>query len=71
MGSLALDLAWTAAGRIDAFAYTCDRRPWDVWAGEVMARERGLIVREEADSRLLAVMPAGWWEELGLEARAA
>ena len=37
MGSLALDLAWTAAGRLDAFAYSCDRKPWDVWAGEVMA----------------------------------
>ena len=49
MGSLALDLAWTAAGRLDAFAYTCDRKPWDVWAGEVMARERGLVVREEPD----------------------
>ncbi len=70
MGSLALDLAWTAAGRLDAFAYSCDRKPWDVWAGEVMARERGLVVREETESRLLAVMPAGWWEELGLEAGA-
>ena len=67
MGSLALDLAWTAAGRLDAFAYTCDRKPWDVWAGQVMARERGLIVREEPESRLLAVMPPGWWEELDLE----
>jgi len=67
MGSLALDLAWTAAGRLDALAYTCDRRPWDVWAGQVMAREQGLDVREEPDLRLLAVMPGGWWEELGLE----
>lgn len=66
MGSLALDLAWTAAGRLDAFAYTCDRRPWDVWAGEVMALEQGLDVREEEDTRLLAVMPPGWWDELGL-----
>jgi myo-inositol-1(or 4)-monophosphatase len=67
MGSLALDLAWTAAGRLDAFAYTCDRKPWDVWAGEVMAREQGLEVHEEPESRLLAVTPPGWWEELGLE----
>ena len=35
-----------------------------------MARERGLVVREEPESRLLAVMPPGWWEELGLEAGA-
>lgn len=68
MGSLALDLAWTAAGRLDALAYTCDRRPWDVWAGQVMAREQGLDVREEPQARLLAVMPQGWWEELGLGA---
>ena len=66
MGSLALDLAWTAAGRIDAFAYTCDRKPWDVWAGEVMAREQGLEVRDEPDARLLAVTPPGWWDALGL-----
>lgn len=70
MGSLALDLAWTAAGRLDALAYTCDRRPWDVWAGQVMAREQGLDVREEPDARLLAVLPEGWWDELGLERRA-
>jgi myo-inositol-1(or 4)-monophosphatase len=68
MGSLALDLAWTAAGRLDAFAYTCDRKPWDVWAGEVMAVEQGLDVREEPDARLLAVMPQGWWDALGLAA---
>lgn len=66
MGSIALDLAWTAAGRFDAFAYTCDRRPWDVWAGELMALEQGLDVREEPEARLLTVMPEGWWEELGL-----
>lgn len=70
MGSLALDLAWTAAGRLDAFAYTCDRKPWDVWAGEVMAREQGLEVREEPDARLLTVMPPGWWDALGLGADA-
>jgi fructose-1,6-bisphosphatase/inositol monophosphatase family enzyme len=70
MGSLALDLAWTAAGRLDALAYTCDRRPWDVWAGQVMAREQGLEVREEPDARLLVVLPAGWWDELGLGRRA-
>ena len=68
MGSLALDLAWTAAGRLDGFAYTCDRKPWDVWAGEVMAVEQGLDVREEPEARLLAVMPHGWWDALGLDA---
>ncbi len=66
MGSLALDLAWTAAGRFDAFAYSCALNPWDVWAGEVMAQEQGLEVHREADAGILAVMPGAWWETLGL-----
>ena len=66
-GSLGLDLAWTAAGRLGALAYTCSLNPWDVWAGELMARERGLAVREEPENRLLMVMPAGWIGELGLD----
>jgi len=65
-GSLGLDLAWTAAGRIGALAYTCSLNPWDVWAGELMAHERGLDVVEEPENRLLMVMPAGWIGELGL-----
>jgi hypothetical protein len=35
-----------------------------------MAREQGLEVREEPDARLLVVLPAGWWDELGLGRRA-
>lgn len=66
MGSLGLDLAWTAAGRIDALAYTCGLRPWDLWAGQVMAAEQGLDVHVEPPAGVLAVLPAGWWEELGL-----
>jgi fructose-1,6-bisphosphatase/inositol monophosphatase family enzyme len=66
MGSLALDLAWTAAGRYDAFAYSCSLNPWDVWAGEVMAREQRLEVHAEPERRTLCVLPAGWWEALGL-----
>jgi myo-inositol-1(or 4)-monophosphatase len=66
-GSLGLDLAWTAAGRIGALAYTCSLNPWDVWAGELMARERGLEVIEEPENRLLMVMPAGWPRELGVD----
>ncbi|MCU0314304.1 MAG: inositol monophosphatase family protein [Solirubrobacteraceae bacterium] len=68
MGSLALDLAWTAAGRYDAFAYSCSLNPWDVWAGQVMAREQGLDVHAEPEERLLTVLPGGWWEDLGLGA---
>jgi myo-inositol-1(or 4)-monophosphatase len=65
-GSLALDLAWTAAGRFDAFAYTCGLNPWDIWAGEVMAAEQGLDSWHEEAPRMLAVMPPGWRAALGL-----
>ena len=66
-GSLALDLAWTAAGRFAAFAYSCSAAPWDIWAGEVMARERGLDIRAEPENGFDAVLPQGWWDRLGLE----
>jgi myo-inositol-1(or 4)-monophosphatase len=66
-GSLGLDLAWTAAGRVGALAYTCSLNPWDVWAGELMAHEQGLEVIEEPERRLLMVMPRGWPQELGID----
>jgi myo-inositol-1(or 4)-monophosphatase len=44
MGSAALDLAWTAAGRYDAF-YERDLKPWDRAAGELICRRAGLRVR--------------------------
>ncbi len=67
-GSLGLDLAWTAAGRFGALAYTCSLHPWDVWAGELMAREQGLDVSKEPERRILLVTPPGWARELGIEA---
>ncbi|HVP01787.1 MAG TPA: inositol monophosphatase [Solirubrobacteraceae bacterium] len=66
MGSLGLDLAWTAAGRFDALAYTCSQHPWDVWAGTLMALEQGLDVWRDEPARLLAVLPRGWRGELRL-----
>jgi len=42
MGSLAVDLAWTAAGRFDFFYYDSDLNPWDV-AMRVIAEEAGLV----------------------------
>jgi myo-inositol-1(or 4)-monophosphatase len=39
-GSAALDLAFTARGRFDAF-WEYDLAPWDVAAGELMVREAG------------------------------
>jgi len=39
-GSAALDLAWVAAGRIDAY-FEVLRSPWDSAAGELLVREAG------------------------------
>ena len=44
-GSAALDLAWTAAGRFDAY-YERSVKPWDIAAGELICRRAGLEVRE-------------------------
>ena len=43
-GSAALDLAWTAAGRNDAF-YERGLNAWDLAAGELLCRRAGLTVR--------------------------
>ena len=47
-GSAALDLAWTAAGRYDAY-YERGVKAWDVAAGELVCRCAGLEVRELAE----------------------
>ena len=39
-GSAAIDLAWTAAGRFDAY-WEHNIKPWDMAAGIVMIREAG------------------------------
>jgi myo-inositol-1(or 4)-monophosphatase len=44
MGSAALDLAWTAAGRYDAF-YERTVKPWDIAAGVLICERAGLEVR--------------------------
>lgn len=43
LGSAALDLAWTAAGRYDGF-WERGLAPWDIAAGIVITREAGLVV---------------------------
>jgi myo-inositol-1(or 4)-monophosphatase len=61
MGSAALDLAWTAAGRLDGY-FELGLSPWDVAAGALIVREAGGVVLdfeggdnvEEADSLLAA-----------------
>src|SRR2546423_1785043 len=42
-GSAALDLAWTAAGKFDAF-WERNLKPWDVAAGILLVREAGGVV---------------------------
>jgi myo-inositol-1(or 4)-monophosphatase len=42
-GSAALDLAWCAAGRVDAY-YERGVNPWDVAAGELICARAGLRV---------------------------
>jgi len=44
MGSAALDLAWTAAGRYDAF-YERGVQTWDIAAGSLLCECAGLAVR--------------------------
>lgn len=43
MGSAAIDLAYTACGRFDAF-FELHLSPWDVAAGVLLVREAGGIV---------------------------
>lgn len=54
-GAAALDLAWTAAGRYDAY-YERGLNPWDLAAGELLCRSAGLSVRELAPT---GAMPGG------------
>ena len=48
-GAAALDLAWTAAGRYDAY-YERGLNAWDLAAGELLCVRAGLAVRELAPS---------------------
>ena len=45
MGSAALDLAWLAAGRYDAY-YERGVHIWDIAAGSLLCERAGLVVRE-------------------------
>jgi myo-inositol-1(or 4)-monophosphatase len=44
-GSAALDLAWTAAGRYDAY-YERSVKPWDISAGALICEAAGVQVAE-------------------------
>ncbi len=67
MGSAALDLAWTAAGRYDGY-YERGVKAWDIAAGVVLAECAGLHVRLlEAEGVLpsgVIVAPAGLIDDL-------
>lgn len=45
LGSTALDLAYVAAGRIDAFIRSGENNEWDVAAGTLIAEEAGVVIR--------------------------
>ncbi len=45
LGSAAVDLAYTAAGRFDAF-WEYDLKPWDVAAGSIIVTEAGGVVTD-------------------------
>ncbi|MEA2299371.1 MAG: monophosphatase, partial [Solirubrobacteraceae bacterium] len=66
-GSAALDLAWTAAGRYDAY-YERAVNQWDVCAGELLCRCAGLELRELPAAGVLPhgimAAPAGLADEL-------
>jgi myo-inositol-1(or 4)-monophosphatase len=60
-GSAALDLAWTAAGRYDAY-FERSVKPWDIAAGALICERAGLQVHELPEHGILpwgiAVVPA-------------
>ena len=58
-GSAALDLAWVAAGRLDAY-FERGGKPWDWAAGRLLAEEAGAATREMPGEPvgLIAAAPA-------------
>jgi myo-inositol-1(or 4)-monophosphatase len=61
-GSAALDLAWTAAGRFDAY-YERSVKQWDIAAGALICERAGLQIRELSEHEnlpwgILAAPPA-------------
>jgi myo-inositol-1(or 4)-monophosphatase len=56
IGSAALELAWVAAGRLDAFAHSGGLSVWDVAAGGLIAHQAGATVA--------AIEPGTTWFEL-------
>lgn len=67
VGAAALDLAWCACGRFDAY-YERGVQPWDVAAGSLIASRAGLEVRRlpptAQDAAGIVAAPAALVEEL-------
>lgn len=67
VGAAALDLAWCACGRFDAY-YERGVQPWDVAAGSLIALRAGLEVRTlpptAEDAAGIVAAPAGLIDEL-------
>jgi myo-inositol-1(or 4)-monophosphatase len=62
LGSAALDLAWTAGGRYDAY-YERGVKLWDIAAGRLICERAGLIARvlepsPPADAGIMVAPPA-------------
>ena len=62
-GSCAVDLCWTAMGRLDAFYETGPQR-WDVSAGMLMIREAGGVATYDTDGRRIMGAPPAVWNQL-------
>jgi len=56
MGAAAVDLCSLAAGRVDAY-FEAGLNPWDLAAGELIAREAGASVNATADGDVVAAGP--------------
>ena len=67
VGAAALDLAWCACGRFDAY-YERGVQPWDVAAGALIAAQAGLTVRKlparDEDAAGIVAAPEGIVDEL-------
>ena len=76
LGTAAIDLAWVAAGKLDA-SLTLSNKPWDMAAGALLVQEAGgrVVDRDGTDysassAVTIATTPALTGELLALLARA-
>lgn len=70
VGSCAVDLCWTAMGRLDAFYETGPQR-WDVSAGLLIIREAGGVATYDESTRRILGAPPSVWNDLHAAVEAA